>query len=165
MAVLRDPRPMSVSAYYHKHSHTKTDWPRTNTTVEAFVEKTLPIMCQWVAVRYILFGDLMSGQSMLFWYHDALVFPRAWHDRWLDFAGLVPPVSVVEDAIANALEGNFSFGVKRRDKHIGANVELVTGVEMRKFEDEVSPELLQTADTVLRTWLPLALLVKIGVAI
>lgn len=166
MAVFRDPRPMAMSAYYHIKRHPKLLHLAGNGgTMEAYIVRVLPIMSQWVAIRHILFEDFLSTRSTSFWYHDALTHPRVWHDRWLDLAGLHPPLSVVENALTNALEGNFSFGVKQRDKHPGAENKVLTGLKVRRFEDEVSTELLKMADNVLHTWLSPTLLAEIGVTL
>ena len=71
MAVFRDPRPAVVSSYYHIKRLARVDLP----SLEEFVAAKLPIMCQWLAVRYTLFSGSLSHQSTEFWYRKALANP------------------------------------------------------------------------------------------
>lgn len=58
MVILRDPRPMTVSSYYHQLIY----YRQREGTIDEYVEKMLPTMCQWVALRHILFeGESYPG--------------------------------------------------------------------------------------------------------
>ncbi|MEP2387730.1 hypothetical protein [Hyphomonas sp.] len=155
MAIYRDPRPVTVSSYYHLKSHGKMN----EVVVEDFAAKQLPIVCQWVAVRYILFSGIRYDESEQFWYEDARADPLAWHYCWIDFAGLQLPATEVEAAAAAAANDDFSFKYKPVDEHPGQSNE----TRAMDFEDAVSPELLKAANDILRQWLPPVLLAKIGV--
>lgn len=162
MVVLRDPRPVAVSAYFHIEVHGSDDDSIKLGTLEDFVEKELPLMCQWVAIRYILFSGLLPHQSVEFWYDDALDNPLEWHYRWYDAVGLQLPFHVVQAAADAAAAEDFGFQFKQIDKHPGGQVGAEEGV--RRFEDEVSKETLEVADAIMRKWLPPVLLAKLGIA-
>lgn len=158
MAVFRDPRPVAVSAYYHLRINRNLNLG----TVEEFVAKELPIMCQWVGIRYILFSTFLPDQSVQFWYDDVMADPMAWHYKWFDAIGLQLPFRVVE-ATAKAASANvFNFDYKKLDMRPGE--EARNGTVVRRFEDQVDPEVVEVADAVLRVWLPPVLLEKLGVA-
>lgn len=158
MAVFRDPRPAVVSAYFFLEVQSDKDVG----DLEAFIARELPIMCQWLAIRYILFLGLIPHQSFEFWYKDAIADPMAWHYHWLDSVGLQLPHYVVAAAARLAAANELDFGHKNVDSHPGEGVRTDAGV--RKFEDEASPEIRKAADAVLRVWLPPVLLEKLGVA-
>lgn len=155
MAIFRDPRPMAVSAYYHLQTHTHA----IKGSVEQFVERALPIMTQWLAVRHKLFGETVSDRSALFWYTDAVDNPAAFHRLFLDSVGLQVPPSVIETAVDAALTNDFAFKTKKIDTHPGEEKQV--GSKSRRFEDEVGQELLASAERTLRTWLPPELLVRL----
>ena len=75
MVVFRDPRLVIVSTFYYIPVHYKFN---PFGTLDEFVIRELPIMCQWLAVRYILFTGMLVDQSMQFWYEDAMDDPLAW---------------------------------------------------------------------------------------
>ena len=158
MAVLRDPRLVIVSSFYHIMVHYKSN---PFGTLDEFVTRELPIMCQWLAVRYILFTGILGDQSMQFWYEDAMVDPLAWHYHWLHLVGLQLPLGVVEATAQAAVDDNIAFAHKTVDSHPGENS--TTGEGPRRFEDEVSSETVDLADDMLRTWLPPVLLERFGV--
>lgn len=64
--------------------------------LEEFVSRMLRTMCMWIALRYILWGEALSDQSMLFWYEDTLANPLQWHQDWLHLAGIQLPPSVIQ---------------------------------------------------------------------
>lgn len=74
MAVFRDPRPTVVSSYYHRG----VTGSRHMGKLEDFVARELPILCQWLAIRYILFNGLIPHRSISFWYNDAIDDPLEW---------------------------------------------------------------------------------------
>ena len=157
LAVFRDPRPVAVSAFFHKELHKGQDLG----SLDEFMVKHLPLMCQWVAIRYILFSGLLSRQSVTFWYADTLTDPWDWHTRWFDALGLQLPMNVVSSTAQEAFDNDFNFEYKKIDKHPGGVTPKAEGV--RRFEDEVSQETLELADSILRKWLPPDLLFKLGV--
>lgn len=158
MAVFRDPRPAVVSSYFHLKRLAKVKLP----PLEGFVAQKLPIMCQWLAVRYTLFSGSLSHQSSEFWYGQALADPLRWHHRWFDMVGLQLPFSIVNDTANGAVNYDFTFNRKHIDEHPGGETGPETG--SRQFEDQVSAEVRNTADDVLRVWLPPVLLAQLGVA-
>lgn len=157
MAVFRDPRPLVVSTFYHIQVHAGRDLG----DLESFVLKELPIVCQWMAVRYILFTGILADQSMEIWYEDAMADPLGWHYKWFHSIGLQLPFQVVEAAAKAAAANDLGFGHKKIDVHPGEGPKNEPGV--RRFEDEVRPEVLAVADDVLRTWLPPVLLERFGI--
>lgn len=157
LAVFRDPRPAIVSTFYHVEVHTK----QGRGDLEAFLMRELPIMCQWLAVRYILFTGILGHRSIEVWYSDAMNDPLGWHYHWLHAVGLQLPFHVVEDMAQAAAADDLGFKHKKIDRHPGEKNRTESGV--RRFEDEVSPEFLDFADDVLRAWLPPVLLERFGV--
>ena len=158
MTVLRDPRPAVVSSYYHLMTVVHTALP----SLEQFVANKLPIMCQWLAVRYTLFSGSLSDQSTEFWYQKALADPLTWHHNWFDMVGLQLPFNIVNDTANAAVNYDFRFNKRHIDVHPGEEGKAAPGA--RRFEDQVSPEVLHTADEVLRVWLPPVLLEQLGIA-
>ena len=157
MGIYRDPRPAIVSTFYHEEVQKDLDLGN----LDDFVIRELPIICQWLAVRYILFSGVLTNQSVEFWYSDAMDDPLAWHYKWLYTVGLQLPLHVVEATVQAALADDFGFEHKEIDIHPGEEARTEPGV--RRFEDEVSPEVFEVADDVLRTWLPPVLLERLGV--
>lgn len=157
MAIFRDPRPVVVSTFYHLEVHSN----RQLGDLEGFVKRELPIVCQWLAVRYLLFTGYLADQSTEFWYNDAMVNPLDWHYHWFYSVGLHLPFHVVEAAVQAAGADDLGFHHKKVDLHPGEEVRTEPGA--RRFEDEVSPEIVAIADEVLRTWLPPILLERFGV--
>ena len=129
--------------------------------LEVFVGQQLPILCQWLSIRYFLFSGFLPRLSVEVWYDDALTDSLAWHYRWFDAIGLQLPSRAVE-ALAEAASANdLGFNNKYVDLHPGGAPRI--GKSLRKFEDEVAPEVLEIVDEVLRVWLPPVLLEKLGV--
>lgn len=158
MSILRDPRPMAVSAYFHQLRN--DPGLVEGMTVDEYVVVMLPIMCKWLSVRLFLFGELLGANSMLFWYEDALANPVGWHDTFFAWVGLELPGSVVEKAASAASAGGniFGFPAKGRDAHPGGK-----NVPDRTFRDELNAKTLSSIDDVLRVWLPPVVLDKLGV--
>lgn len=102
----------------------------------------------------------MTKQSTFFWYDDAMEDPLAWHHQWLAAAGLQLPHNVVEATVQAALRHEFGFPTKGVDPHPGGHN--TTSVR-RPYRDEVTPQTLEFMDSVLRQWLPPALLAKFNV--
>lgn len=159
MVVFRDPRPAVVSAYFHLGVHSGMDLG----DLKAFITRELPIMCQWLALRHILFSGLLPHQSVEFWYQDAIIDPLDWHYTWFDSIGVQLPFDVVEATAQAAADDNLGFGHKKIDVHPGEEARRAES-KVRRFEDEVDPEVLEIADAVLRVWLPPVLLDKLRVS-
>ena len=158
MAVFRDPRPAAVSSYFHRQVHGSPHVGK----LEDFIARELPIMCQWLAIRYIIFMGLIPHQSIEFWYNDAIANPLQWHYHWFNSIGLQLPPHVVLTTAKSAVADDLGFRHKDIDVHPGENLKAKAGG--RRFEDEVSPAMVEIADAVLRVWLPPVLLEKFGVA-
>lgn len=159
MAIYRDPRPAVVSTYYHVLVHKRLDLGDLND----FVARELPIVCQWLAVRYILFTGILANRSMEFWYEDAMVDPLGWHYDWFFSVGLQLPFDVVESIAQEAVADQVEIEHKDVDVHPGEETTKTAAV--RRFEDEVSSDILDIADDVLRTWLPPVLLERLRVVL
>ena len=158
MAVFRDPRPTIVSLFYYIELHKPWDLG----DLEAFVARELPILCQWLVVRYTLFTGILDHQSIEFWYNDAIFDPLQWHIHYFYSVGLQLPFQVVVATSEAAAADELGFNHKDIDFHPGEKPRDET--VPRRFEDEVSEEMLEFADDVLRTWLPPILLERFGVA-
>lgn len=157
MAIFRDPRPAVVSMFYHVELRGQIDLG----DLDAFVAKQLPVVCQWLAARYILFTGIMADQSMEIWYNDAMADPVGWHYHWFSNVGLQLPFRVVQATAQAAAANDLGFGHTGFDLHPDEEARTAPGV--RRFQDEVGPDLIATADDVLRTWLPPVLLERLGV--
>ena len=157
MAVFRDPRPMVVSSYYHR----KVQGNKHLGELDDFVAEELPILCQWVAIRYMLFRGSLAHQSMEFWYDDVVSDPLQFHYRWFYLIGLQLPPHVVQATTRAAAADHLGFPHKDIDVHPGEKPRNDSGV--RRFENEVSPELFEMANDVLRVWLPHFLLDRLGI--
>ena len=157
MAVFRDPRPAVVSSYYHREVHGS----KHHGDLGAFVSRELPVLCQWLAIRYMLFCGLLSHQSMAFWYEDVMSDPLRWHYHWFYSVGLQLPAHIVQAITNAAVADKLGFRHKDIDLHPGEKPRNDSGA--RRFEDEVSPEIVMMANDVLRAWLPAVLLDRLGV--
>ena len=157
MAIFRDPRTVVVSTFYFVEVHGEKDLG----DLDAFVTRELPIVCQWLAVRYILFAGFLADRSTEFWYNDAMIDPVKWHYRWFHAVGMQLPFHVVEAIAQAATVDDLGFAHAGMDLHPGEEEKTEPGV--RRFEDEVRPETFAIADDVLRTWLPPVLLERLGV--
>lgn len=157
---MRDPRPMTVSAYFHIKRHNLM--PK-NKIVDKYFRHKLDIMCQWVSLRYFFFKHVLADQSELFWYGDHQVDPLDWHGRFLGLIGLNLPLDETIAMTRTASEGNVSsvlaYNVKGIDEHPDGRVD----PSVSTFEDELGEESLQMMDEVLRRWLPPVVLSRLGV--
>lgn len=158
MAVFRDPRPAIVSTFYHLEVHGGRELGK----LDDFVARELPILCQWVAVRYILFSGILADQSIELWYDDAMEDPLGWHYHWFYSIGLQLPLHIVEATAKAAAADDLGFWHKEIDLHPGEEAR-TEATAVRRFEDEVSPDVLEIADAILRRWLPPVLLEKVGI--
>ncbi|CAN0226733.1 unnamed protein product [Scytosiphon promiscuus] len=160
--MMRDPRPMAVSSFFYLKTHPETrggKHPALNMTVDDAVLTMLPGIARYVGLRFNLFEGPLGKQSEIFWYEDSLNDPLQWHRRWLAFAGLHLPVSVVQAASDAATRGEFPFWTEGGpNKHPGGKKPSAK----RSWKDEVSAELHGEIDEIVRRWLPPAVLAKIG---
>ena len=158
LVVFRDPRLVVVSTYFHLKIHSTKEIG----DLDDFVATELPIICEWMTVRHILFSGLLPHQSIEVWYGDAMADPFEWHYHFFDSVGLQLPYQAVNDVAEAAAANDLRFTPTHVDLHPGE--EARTDTSARKFEDEVSSETLKLADDILRQWLPPVLLAKLGVA-
>lgn len=157
---MRDPRPMTLSAYYHRR---KMGLINERAPMEMYVIKLLPHICAWLTLRHIIFTEDMASLSTVFWYEDSLANPLQFHNRWLESVGLHMPASVVRAAADSSASGNLMFNASstQLDFHPGGG----DAVPGRSWEKEIGSELFLNAfEEILRFWLPPELLSKLGVS-
>lgn len=152
--VMRDPRAVAVSAYFHRLSYGTLNGDAVK---DKFILSLLVPVCQWLTLRHILFTGLMATQSTIYWYEDALADPLDFHNRWLESVGLRPPGFVLETAIHASLNQDFAFNWKGIDVHLGGE----EAVEGRSWKNEINPDMLDDMQDVLRVWLSPALQAKL----
>ena len=158
MLVLRDPRAVAVSSYFWLLVHPMERTP-TKETLEHYVLRMLPTICQYVHLRYVLLHEEMSEIMEEFEYEDSVANPLQWHQRWLAFVGLNLPESVVREASDKDSKRQYSFAAKGVDQHPGGGVTAPS----RSFRDEVSEEVASEMDRIARIWLPPTLLDMFGI--
>lgn len=160
MAVLRDPRPLAVSSYFHM----LREYPVVvkDVSVDMYVVAMLPVFCKWVSVRFLVFAELLRDTSTIFWYDEALEDPVFWHVVFFDFVGLKIPDKVLRRAAIVATRGGsiFGFPSKGIDRHDGG----AAAARTRSFRDELNSTTLADMDDVLRTWLPKIMLDQVNVS-
>lgn len=159
MVIFRDPRPMTVSSYFFQVLHGWHD-PERDGGVDHYVTKMFPILCQWLAIRYVLFEELMASQSTVFWYSDALADPISWHERFFEMVGLRVPALLVNETADDAVNERFDVKVIGRDQHPG-------GAEPRsdrRYQDELQPETLESFEATMQRWLPPEFLDRFGIS-
>ena len=161
LAVIRDPRAVTVSAYFMHVRLQKAHGLTSAGYLDAYFMTFLKTVCMWMSVRYFLFTELLANQSLVLHYEDAVADPVEWHRRYLGFVGIRLPPEQVEEASRVASEGGsiLGFHSKGLDEHPGAQSQ----GDSRSFRDELSNSSLSAMDDVLRTWLPDVLLEKYGV--
>lgn len=150
MAVLRDPRAVAVSTYYYLDFFRKVP----SETVDEFVLSAFPVVCQWMMLRYILFGGTMFDQRTIsFWYQDTLTDPVSWHRQLHNFVGLQLPESVAK-AVSNAtMQRQASFRWNRISKHHGG----FEATRKRSYVNEIKAETSLRLDEMLVSCTPPAL--------
>lgn len=172
MAVLRDPRAVAVSSYFHlnrlkqqqqqqQQMSVKQRSSSNSRPLDDFALAFLPTTCMWVTLRFLLFEGMLSRQSTVYWYEDALKDPLGWHRHFLEFVGLHLPETVVSEAARRSFRGGkiMNFPSKGIDAHVGGQ----EATPERSFRDELMPQTLLKMDQTMRTWLPPVLLTKLGV--
>lgn len=166
---MRDPRPQSVSTFYHlKVHHQKDDAKVIGSGLKAideFVLDALPDLCRWMSIRYALFTGPMHQQSTLFWYDDAVSDIVTWHQEWLASVGLNLTESVVERMAQAAERGEFDFNTLGRNDHPGTDKEVPEEKEKAhaSWKDGLNTEILEDLDDILRQWLPPVILARLKV--
>lgn len=170
MAVMRDPREVVVNSYFHILQHLKSV-PRGLGTADQYALRMLPTAAKWTSVRHVLFGKLLEKTSAIFWYDEALAYPRNWHYRFLSFVGLDVPREVVHDAAETATTGErilLAFPTSSMNKSLDLNRHHATGATMssmdRSFRAELEEATLVRMEEVLRLWLHSDLLERFGVS-
>ncbi|CAN0050340.1 unnamed protein product [Ascophyllum nodosum] len=153
IAVLRDPRAVTVSSYFQlaRQKSPMLDKEKVE-SVDFFFINHLDSIAQWISLRYVLFTQIMPERSEVFWYEDAVADPIEWHGRYYNFVGLRPPPRVIHHASAIATKGGsiLGFPAKGLDYHPDGEEQAPT----RTFRDELGAESLAMMDDVLRKWLP-----------
>lgn len=143
--MMRDPRPMAVSLYYHRFGAGLLKY----VDKDMYIMALLPRIRQWMSTRHIVFSEMMSKQSTIFWYEEAVADPRRFHIGWLKSAGVQLPSSTVDKAVGAALRHDFKFNTKGIDEHLGGEA----AVPGRSWENEISPHVLGYMNEVLLVWL------------
>ena len=158
-AVMRDPRAVAVSTYFHIKRFPEQNVNHTSLG-KSIDEAVLPILrqvCQFTTIRHILFDGQLAYRSEIFWYEDAMRDPLDWHYRWASLAGLTLPAGWINDMEATMIEAQRIHTI--RDPHQGGQPRSSN----RTWQDEVSPEIREEMDPILRTWLPPALVARLDV--
>ncbi|CAM9100646.1 unnamed protein product [Scytosiphon promiscuus] len=156
MAILRDPRAVAVSSYFHQMLYRPDRTAERFESIESFVKAWLPTICQWFTVRYVLFTELLGpGKAEVFWYEDSQHDQVAWFHQFFAFVGLSVPDAVVRDTIETGSNGGgngkvLGFPSKGIDPHEGGEAAKAD----RTYRDEVDEATAAHMDDVLRVWLP-----------
>lgn len=165
LAVMRDPRAVAVSAYFHALRVYPERYPalaKSLGSVDSYFQQMLKPICMWTTIRHLIFSNLLSGQSEVFWFEDMLADSVDWYGRLFSFIGVTLPYNVISGMAHMAERGDpmFGFFAKGVDEHPGG----VKPGGDRTFRSELGPESLAMMDDVLRAWLPPVLLKRLGVS-
>ena len=168
---MRDPRAAAVSTFFHQERYPASKKPDavggTIYEIDQFTLEMVPVLCQWITVRYLLFTAILGTKSTLFWYDDAFQDAHGWHHEWLASVGLHLPEPDVKDMADKALREEFPFDTKGKNDHPGVPEE-----EPQDQQEEVNrptwreilrPETLLALDDIARQWLPPAVLVRLNI--
>lgn len=162
LAVIRDPRAVTVSGYFHSVKHTR-GFQQAHPSVDQYFQQNLGFISRWTTVRYLLFTELLADRSHVVTFEDLMVDPVDWYGRFLHFIGLNLPSEVIFDiARVASEEGPKIYGRIRKgvDEHPGS---IVPEGSRRTFRDELGQTSLEMMDDVMRPLLPPALLKRFGV--
>lgn len=165
---MRDPRAAAVSTFFHEQVHParregKGILGSDINTLDEFVLEVVPVLCEWVALRYFLFSVILESQSTLFWYQDAIRDAHRWHYEWIASVGLHLPEPVVEAMADAAVRNDFDFETKGRNEHPGGSPTTKEGSSHRPtWRDMLRPESLVALDVIVRKWLPPMVIVKLN---
>lgn len=165
---MRDPRAAAVSTFFHQEKFPASKILGTVGgdihTLDEFTLAIAPVLCQWVALRYLLFTALMAPKSAFFWYDEAFLDAHKWHYEWLAAVGVHLPGPVIEQMSDAALREDFDFDTKGKNDHPGVEEEVKTEkVHSPTWKEILRPETLVELDTIARQWLPPAVLAKMEV--
>lgn len=166
-ATFRDPRAVAVSTYFWIETHAEDvavyakDRVNLHRTLDESILDILESVCLWTSTRYIVFDDLNRARSTVFSYEEAEKDVLEWHYRWTHLAGLHLPVAWVKDMAALAREGTWAGLTQGVNPHPGGQA--AATATARTWRDEVSPELWDNMDAVVRRWLPYELVELLGV--
>lgn len=166
LATFRDPRAVAVSTYFWIETHAKDvavyaeERVNLNRTLDESIVEILESVCLWTSTRHILFNYLNRAQSAVISYEEAKEDVLEWHFRWTHLAGLNLPVAWVNDIAALAQRGKWASLTQGVNPHPGGEEATVA----RTWRDEVSPELWDDMDAVVRRWLPCGLVERLGLA-
>lgn len=168
LVVMRDPRAAVVSTFFHQKKFPLSKTPGSVGgdihTLDEFVVAMAPVLCQWVALRYILFSAVLQEKSTVFWYCDAFLDAHRWHYEWMASVGVHLPEPVVEEMAEAALREYFDFDTMGKNDHPGvATVDEQQDAPRPTWQELLKPETLVELDVIARKWLPPALLVKLNV--
>lgn len=166
MVAMRDPREVVVNAYFHIVLQHVMSVPRELGTADQYALRMLPTVAKWTSVRHVLFGKILEKTSTMFWYDEALAYPRNWHCRFLSFVGLAVPREAVHDAAESATTGGrilASFPTSSMNKNLDLNKHQLGGEDAtgattmssmdKSFRDELEEATLGRMEEVFRLWL------------
>lgn len=156
-AVARDPRAVTVSAYFHNIRSAPPSKKQTYGSVDEYFQQLLAPICMWTSIRHVLFTELLADQSQVFFFEDLLADPMDWFGRFLHFVGLNLPMDVVLGISTE--KGGLDGQSKRVNEHLGSPAQEGN----RTFRGELGPDSLATMDDVMRAWLPPVLLKRFAV--
>lgn len=149
LAVLRDPRAVTVSSYFHllNYKH-KMEF----VSLDTYFQRMLGVVCMWTTLRHMLFTRQLANQAQVVWFEDLVSNPVDWHGRFFAFVGVTLEGGVVEHIAQFASGGGRLFGniVKGLDEHPGG----LAPSPNRSFADELGPESLALMGEVMENWLP-----------
>lgn len=157
-ATFRDPRAVAVSTYFWIETHAEDvavyakDRVHLNRTLDESIIEILESVCLWTSTRHIVFNDLDRAKSAVFSYEEAEKDVLEWHYRWLHLAGLNLPVPWVKNIAGLARGGKWASLTQGVNPHPGGQEASTPAA--RTWRDEVSPELWDDMDAVVRRWLP-----------
>lgn len=160
--IMRDPRAQALSTFYHEKVHSRSKHAKTvgngEHTLGEFMLSVLPHLCHWMTIRYFLFAGTLAEQSTFLWYEDAMVNTSEWHFDWLASAGLHLPQPVLEHMAEGALHQEFQFMRQGLNEHPGQEDQSVRRegqpLNPRSWKSEISPDLMEKMDAIMRQWLP-----------
>lgn len=161
LVIFRDPREVAVSTYYFTNEYTKllpNGEPRE--TVDAYALRILPILCEWISVRHIVFGEYLAKNSTAFWYDEIKSDPVEYHRAWLALVGLHLPVRELGIAVERAVHGELDFHTKGFDPHPGLSTDHPRN---RTLEAQLRNDTLPRMEPILQQWLPPVFLSKLGI--
>eukprot|EP00752_Nemacystus_decipiens_P008641 g7715.t1 len=161
MLILRDPRAVTVSTYFHlKPFPNAPAHPIVGESIDDFVVRMMPTLCRYIHIRYLLLAGLMRDRTAEFLYDESWADPLGWHRRFLSLIGLSPLDSIVEKAADTAIRRDFGFKSPGANAHPGG----AAAVKTRTWEDEVSASLKDRMDDMCRVWLPPVLRETLGIS-